>query len=179
MEVEKAILGRRSVREYLQKPVPKEALDAILKAGAMAPSAMDEQPCRFIVVDERKRIAEIARMVEKKAGLIGIGARLAERAKVVEDAIFYGAPLLILIAANESEWAEIDCALAAENMMIRAYDLGLGSCFIGFTLLLRDDRQALRAVGLKEKQMLYCALIFGYPKRWPAQKRREAKTQKG
>ena len=116
--------------------------------------------------------------VKDKAGILGFGAWLAERAKIKEDVIFYGAPLLILIVAEKSDWAGTDCALAAQNMMLQAYDLGLGSCFIGFATMLKDDKEALRSLGMKDSQLLYCPLIFGYPKEWPKAKNQEAKVQK-
>lgn len=177
METEKAILGRRSVRDYGQHPVPEETAAQILKAGAMAPSAMDSQPCRFIVITDRSKIRELSDKVKVKAGALGFGARLAERMKLKEDVIFYGAPLLIIIAAEKGDWSAINCALAAQNMMLRAYDLGLGSCFIGFANLLRDDRETLRGIGVKDSQEVYCPLIFGYPKKWPDAKARDAKVQ--
>ena len=91
-----------------------------------------------------------------------------------EDVIFYGAPLLILIVSEEDRWNETDCALAAQNMMLRAYDLGLGSCFIGFS----EDREILSGVGVEASQELNCALIFGYPAEWPEPKEREAQVQR-
>jgi nitroreductase len=177
METEKAILGRRSVREYLDKPVPHDVVEKILKAGAMAPSAMGVHPCRFIVISDRKLIREISDKVKEKLGAIGM--RFAERMKLKEDVIFYDAPLLVLIVADKSEWALTDCALAAQNMFLRAYDLGLGSCFIGFmSRALSGERDVLRGLGLTDSQELYCPLIFGYPKKWPAPKDNEVKIQK-
>ena len=178
MELEKAINGRRSVRGYLEKPVPDEVVQAILKAGAMAPSAMNVQPCRFIVITDRNKIRELSDKVKEKAGLLGVGLKIAESLKVKEDVIFYGAPLVILIVAGKNDWAAIDCSLAAQNMMLRAYDLGLGSCFIGFAMSLKSDRETLRSLGINDSQELYCPLIFGYPKNWPHPKVREPKVQK-
>jgi len=179
METEKAILGRRSVREYEKKPVPEELVQQILVAGAMAPSAMGVHPCRFIVISERKLIRQLSDKVKARVGALGFGMRLAERMKLAEDVIFYDAPLLVLIVAEKGDWAPVDCSLAAQNMFLRAYDLGLGSCFIGFALTsLRDDRETLRGLGLKDSQELYCPLIFGYPKKWPEPKENEVKIQK-
>jgi len=178
METEKAILGRRAVRDYENKPVPDDAVAEILKAGAMAPSAMDARPCRFIIITDGEKIRELSAKVKDRAGMLGFGARLAERLKVHEDVIFYGAPLLILIVAERGKWTDIDCGLAAQNMMLRAYDLGLGSCFIGYATLLKDDRETLRGLGVKDSQELYCPLIFGYPKKWPAPKVRDPQVQK-
>jgi nitroreductase len=178
METKKAILGRRSVRDYEKKEVPEDILNEILKAGAMAPSAMDRQPCRYIIITDKEKIRELSDKVKDLAGALGLGARLLERMKLKDDVIFYDAPLLIMIVAEKSEGAPIDCALAAQNMMLRAYDLGLGSCFIGFAKLLHEDRETLEGLGVKGNQELYCPLIFGYPKGQSHEKKREAKIQK-
>jgi nitroreductase len=139
---------------------------------------MDRQPCRYIIITDRKRIMDLSDKVKDLAGALGLGARLLERMKVKEDVIFYEAPLLIMIVAQKSDGAPIDCALAAQNMMLRAYDLGLGSCFIGFAKLLHEDRGTMRALGIKDSQELYCPLIFGYPRGESHRKDREAKVQK-
>jgi len=176
METEKAILGRRSVREYEKTAVPEDTIQQILRAGAMAPSAMDARPCRFVIVTDSNKLKELSDKVKSQLGVFG--PKFAKRTKLKEDVVFYGAPLLILIVAEKGTWTEIDCALAAQNMMLRAYDLGIGSCFIGFAKVLKDDREALRSLGIDDSQDLYCSLIFGYPKRWPEPMVREAKIQK-
>jgi nitroreductase len=178
METKKAILGRRSVREYEKKAIPRGVIKQILEAGAMAPSAMGVHPCRFIVITNHDKIRELSDTVKDKIGLLGIGAKFAEMMKLKEDVIFYGAPLLILIVAEKGDFTAIDCSLAAQNMMLRAYGLGLGSCFIGFAGILKDDRDTLRTLGIKDSQDLYCQLIFGYPKKWPKPKVHEPKIQK-
>lgn len=177
MELIDAILGRRSVRDYEPKIVPEEAIGEIIKAGAMAPSARDAQPCRFIIIENRQRMLEIGEKVKQKLYSLGMGAKLAERAKVKLDVIFYGAPLLILVVAEKNNFSETDCALAAQNMMLRAYDLGLGSCFIGLMNSIREDREYMRTLGIKGNQELYCPLIFGYPRKFPEPIEREAKIQ--
>lgn len=178
MELETAINGRRAVREYQGKEVPKEAIEKILHAGAMAPSAMDRQPCRFIVIADKKKILELSKKVVEKAAASGAAARIAERAKTMEDPIFYGAPLLVLIVAEKGKWATIDCSLAAQNMLLMAYSLGLGSNFIGYATMMADDRKLLSSFGIEDSQDLICPLIFGYPKQWPEAKVRGAKVQK-
>lgn len=178
MELEKAIMGRRSVRDYETKPIPQEILAKILKAGAMAPSARDAQPCKFIIIENRQKMLEIAEKVKRKLTSLGMGSWLAERAKIKPDVIFHGAPLLILIVAEKGDRAETDCGLAAQNMMLRAYDLGLGSCFIGLMRTINDERETMKELGLKDSQELYCPLIFGYPKKWPEPKDRVENIQK-
>jgi len=178
METEKAILGRRSVRNYEDKPIPEEFIQKILKAGAMAPSAMNRQSCRFIVIENNEKIREISNKIKKKGIAMGYKDHIEKREKVAGDDIFYGATLLVLLVAEKGDWTVVDCTLAAENMMVQAYDLGLGSCFIGFMNLLKDDKETLNDLGVEENQEIYCPLVFGYPKEWPEQKEKSPKIQK-
>ena len=154
METEKSISGRRSVRNYLETLVQADVLEKILKAGAMAPSAMDKQPCRFIIISDREKISQLSGIVSEKIATSGLLPGFGGRMKSDLDVIFHGAPLLILVVAEKSEWAAIDCALAAQNMMLQAYALGLGSCFIGFARIILDSK-SLEEVGVAKTQELY------------------------
>jgi len=108
-----------------------------------------------------------------------LGGIYKERGESSEDVIFYEAPLLILIVAEEtSKSTLIDCVLASENMMLEGYNLGLGSCYIGLMNKMGDDSDYLKTLGINENQTLYCPLIFGYPKVWPEPKDREPQIQK-
>ena len=62
METWDAIRSRRNVRQFEETPVPGEHLDRILEAGRRAPSAVNRQPCDFVVVTERERLVELARV---------------------------------------------------------------------------------------------------------------------
>ena len=62
METMDAIFTRRSIRKYLPKPVSRDLIDNILKAGMSAPSAGDEQPWHFIIIDRRDLLEKISEM---------------------------------------------------------------------------------------------------------------------
>ena len=81
----KEIFERRSVREFLQKEVEKEKIDKLLKSAMQAPSAMNEQPWEFIVVDDKNLLQEISK--------IGMGAEMVKEA-----------PLAIVILADEKKF---------------------------------------------------------------------------
>lgn len=180
MELIDAIKGRRSVRAYLDKPVEKEKIDRLLEAGAWAPSAMNGRPWRFTVITDKKRIAELSDEVKKSLGALGMGLRAAEMMKIKEDIIFYGAPLLIIISAKKDDkWQKIDCGLAAQNMFLAAYGMGLGSCYIGFACSLNSRPEVVKELGVPGGHEIVAPLIFGYPKEWPKPKgAREAKVLK-
>lgn len=71
--------------------------------------------------------------------------------------------MLILVFASPEVVEEYDCALAAENMMLAAHSLGIGSCWIGLAKHLGSDREFLKEAGIPEGHKLIAPLIFGYP----------------
>ncbi len=124
MDVFEAIKGRRSVRRYLPDPIPEEDLKKILEAGTWAPSAGNVQPWEFIVVKD-----------EKTKDL------LAEAA--LGQYFITEAPIVVVVCANESEsersygdrgrtlYCIQDTAAAVQNILLTAYSLGYGSCWVG------------------------------------------------
>ncbi len=162
--VMKAIRERRSIRKYEENPVPKEAIDELLSAATMSPSAMNRQPWDFIVVTDRKMIKELSDRVKKQMRLVGYAQKYAERFTGGEDLVFYSAPLLVLVTApKDYEWAGLDCGILAQTMFLAAYSLGLGSCFIGFARMLNKDGEALEMLGVPPDREICAPLIFGYP----------------
>jgi nitroreductase len=82
------------------------------------------------------------------------------------------------VPSNE-QWKTVnllDCGLAAENMFLEAYQLGLGSCFIGFANFLNQDPKLLAELGIPEDHDLLAPLIFGYPAESPAPKKHDVKV---
>jgi nitroreductase len=179
MEFFDCIRGRRSVREYLDKPVERENVEGILDAGALAPSARNTQQWRFTVVESRDEIKRLSDGSKRNLGLLGRGLDLAERLTSVEDTIFYNAPLLIIVSGKrDDKWAKIDCSIAAQNMMLAAYSMGLGSCYIGLANSLNNDKRILKDLGLPGDYEIIAPLIFGYPRKWPEPKERKPQVLK-
>ncbi len=172
-ETIKTIKERRSVRAYKDKPIEKEKIDEILECGLLAPNARHLQPWKFIVVTNKDLIKEIAKRVQDKVIDNPRYSFVKERAKTKEDAIFYSAPLVIFILGKkESRWAKLDCSYAAENMMLAAKSLGLGSCPIGMARYIKDEKDITEKLGFDEKYELIITLVFGYPDEEPEAKER-------
>lgn len=182
-----AMKKRRSIRSYEDRAVPEEAIAQILEAGRWAPSALNHQPLRYIIVTDRDLIEDLSRRTVACAARVArwlpllrlfvgalrdkeLAAKLRERgASKSGDPIFYRAPLLILALADRSEYqAPTDLGCAAQNMMLEASSVGLGSCFIGFASLLNSDRRSLRLLEVPVGFRILAGIVFGYPKAVPS-----------
>jgi Nitroreductase len=85
-----------------------------------------------------------------------------------EDTVFYGAPALVLVVSDRKDhWAAVNCALAAENMMLAAHSLGIGSCFIGRGDVIGRCKGLLQKIGMEEGYKVHASVIFGYAKDQP------------
>jgi nitroreductase len=83
--------------------------------------------------------------------------------------IFYNAPALIVISApKRSEWAVEDCAMAAENLMLAAHAMTLGTCWIGFAQKWLNTEEGLAAIGLDGSQLVVAPIIIGHPNAAPS-----------
>lgn len=163
------IYKRRSVRNYSEREVPDEIIREIIRAGTYAPTAVNKQPWRFVVVKNRQLIEEYDERA-KKVFLVAFKdtenpdlVRYVQHLSKPATRILYGAPVFILVFASPDVIDELDCALAAENMMLAAQSLGIGSCWIGLAAGLGNDMEFLKEVGVPEGHKLIAPLIFGYP----------------
>ena len=78
--------------------------------------------------------------------------------------MFHNAPLLFSYQALKVQFAINDCSMAAQNMMLAAYTLGIGSCWIGTATLYANSPKGKANLGIPEDHQVYAAVIFGYPK---------------
>ncbi|ABN57286.1 nitroreductase [Methanoculleus marisnigri JR1] len=170
IEIFAVIRERRSVRNYADRDVPDEALRAIIAAGIQAPTALGLQPWQFVIVKDRglmQRVSDYCKpiLIEK----IGEEARpgteeFLAALKNSDFNIFYNAPVLILVlGAREAVSSVLDCALCAENMMLAAWALGIGSCWIGSAALVQQNPDLLAALKVPDDHQIVAPVIFGYP----------------
>jgi nitroreductase len=169
MELLQAINERRSVREYTDEPVSDATLCDLIDAAIQAPSAINQQPWSFVVVKNQRLLAQISDQAKAHLLKASLGAPAHPFRDMLSDPefnIFYHAPALIVItAAQPTDWAVEDCALAAENLMLAAHGMGLGTCWIGFAqhwLATPDGKQAL---GLPPSYTPIAPIVVGYPRR--------------
>ena len=152
-EAIRSILGRRSIRVFEKRGVEPEKVDALLECAFAAPSAMNTQPCHFVVIDE--------------ASLLGKIGAVHERTKMAA-----GAPLAIAICADvayyekrhnltDGTWMQ-DCSCAMENILIAAHSLGLGG--VCMQIVNRSDREegVSRLLNVPEGVKVFAIALLGY-----------------
>ena len=161
MDVLKAISGRRSHRAYQAEQLSEEVLSAILKAGLEAPSARNQQPWHFSVVQNAKLIQAIH---DEAAAVMGKGG--SPRFTDPDFQIFYHAPTVIFLFGEKAfPWTQVDCGIAVENMALAAEGLGIGSVILGLPkpAFMGDKADELRArLGCPEGYDFVVALALGY-----------------
>jgi nitroreductase len=171
----KTIMQRRSVRAYEAKAVPRDLLNAIIEAGNEAPSAMNSQPWRFVVVEEKdakekllaaalpraKKVTETLKDIDPER-YEAIRKRYAE----LPDPVYYSAPAVVFVIGSGTHAAH-SCPMACENMMLAATALGLGSCWVGFGAMAVEDPTVRGLLDLKKDESVFGPILFGYPKAHP------------
>jgi len=162
VNVSEAIANRISVRSYEDRPVPDDVSARIVEAGQWAPNAGLFQVSVIKNAGLRQRIND-----RTLTAMINSGIEfLQQRASLPGYQPLYGAPLLFLLSAPaDAPFSAVNTALAAENMLIEATGLGLGSCFlISPTMALKGNRNKdlSQEAGIPEGYIVQCAVIVGY-----------------
>lgn len=168
MEVIDAIYNRRAIRSYTNTPVTRVEVHALLQAAVHAPSANNAQPWAFAIIQDQEILKHYSD--QAKAHLLTLSRNGASHHGLhqgpadPEFNIFYNAGTLIIICAkNAGDFAQGDCCLAAQNLMLAAYAVGLGTCPVGFALpwlRLPETKQELH-IPLEYQPAL--PIIVGHP----------------
>jgi nitroreductase len=179
VDINEAIFGRRSVREYTAQSVDEETIRRLIDAAVHAPNAVNQQPWTFTVVRDREVLDRLARDAKSHMLAMMPAGPHAERFRsLLNDPnfhIFYRAPVLIVISAvAPGPWIVEDCALAAENLMLAAYAARLGSCWIGFAQSFLNTSDGKKALGLPAAWVAVAPIIVGHPAVAPAPVARKA-----
>jgi nitroreductase len=136
--------GRRSIRAFKKEGIKEEHLKMILEAARWTPSASNRQPWEFIIIKDK----EILQKISETA---------------IYGRFFKRAPLAIAIVGKPSKspnWYYIDTSLVSMQMMLMAWALNIGSCWIGSM----DREKAKEFLGIDKEDYLLTILPFGYIK---------------
>ena len=159
MSVLKIITKRGSIRKYQDKPIPPSDLLKILEAARMAQSAANRQPWQFIVVTDketREKVADVAHWQDRPR----------------QSAIETAAAILVCLADPEvsANWYQVDLGIAIENMVLTAWNLKIGSCWIG---AFRED-EVKTVLSIPKNLRVVSLLTLGYADEKPKVKNRKS-----
>jgi len=168
MDTLEAIRGRRAIRDYADEPLDRTVIGEVIADAVWAPSGMNRQPWRFVVVEGREALARCS--ARAKVLMLQEADRRAElapaRSMLAQPSfnMFYNAPAMIIVCASEAdEMALKDCCLAAQTLMLAAFARGLGTCWIGFAELWLDSAEAKVILGMPEGLRPIAPIIIGRP----------------
>ena len=162
------IMARRSIRKYKPTPVGRDTMNVILECGINAPNGQNRQSWEVRVVDSPALMDEI-----KEAMAQGHPDMEPKAVK----GCFRNAPVMVFIARDPSyDFSAYDCGLLAENMMLSAWSLGVGSICLGSPVRFLTDndtcRPVLEKLGFSAGYELCLCVGFGYADEAPAAKQR-------
>lgn len=158
MDTFEAIRTRRSIRRFLDSPVPEDVLESLLCSAMYAPSACNQQPWQFVVIKDRQLLREVP--------------KINPYAAMAADA-----PVAILVCGDSSlekvpgYWV-VDCSAAVQNLLLAAHALGLGAVWTG--VYPQQERvEAFRGLlGLPQNVTPHSLIPLGYPAEQPPQEER-------
>ena len=149
MDTIEAIMTRRSIRQYIDRSVDQVHVEKILQAAMQAPSARNTQAWQFIIINQREilnRIADFhpyAEMLPKAPLAIAVCADLEQEKSI--------------------EYCALNCAAATENILLAAWELGLGSVWLGIYPREKRMRDLSRLLNLPQKIIPISLIAVGYP----------------
>lgn len=143
MEVAQAIRTKRAVRSFSDRPIPDEALEAIVNAGRRAQSSKNTQPWEFIVIRDRSRLRALSELGHFAGHLAGAAAAVA-----------------IVTPDPAQRWSILfDAGQAASYMQLAAWSLGIASC----PATIYQPEAARDLLNIPEPYQLHVVFSFGYP----------------
>jgi nitroreductase len=142
------ILSRRSIRRYENKDISEEVLQQILETGRQAPSAVNRQPIHFVVVNDHDALKILCNTL------------FSRFVKYAPLAIVGCADIKSLLTGK---WAVVDATIAMQNMVIAAWALGIGSCWIGAC----NEEKVKELLKIPDKWKVVALITLGYPAEQP------------
>lgn len=194
-ETEQVIYNRRSIRIFKEKPVPEALIRRVIEAARFAPSAGNGQPWKFIVVTDRafsdridQECAKILKMISwlytgrqwwRKFSVTALSlfqinkwdqrpiAAMEKIRHLEKGRVTFNAPVVIHLLKDKRgiSHPDADVAIAAQNLVLAAHSLGLGTCYIGFIAsTIKYAPKIRKMLGFDYPYELVTSICLGYPK---------------
>lgn len=164
------IMTRRSVRKYQPQAVNRDTMQLIAECGVNAPNAINRQAWEIRILDNPKTIQKLTDLYLKD------NPKEANNPNFKN--MFRNAPTVAFIANDTTfAYSPVDCGLMAENMILSAWSMGIGSCCLGgparFMKANPEAKEILQEMGFSENYDLLLCIGFGYPAETPKAKPRD------
>lgn len=168
MEIQEAIYSRRSVRDFTDEPVARSIVNKLLEAAVQAPSAMNEQPWTFVVIQNKALLQSYSNRAKTLfLETMKHDPKLPELKEMLTNPsfnVFYNSGTLIVIFAKplgrHPDW---DCCFAAQTLMLAALGRGLGTCPIGLVWPLFEDDEIKQELNVPKPYRVVLPISVGYP----------------
>ena len=166
-EVIENIMSRRSIRQYKAETIDRETLMTIMECGVNAPNGQNKQSWEVRIVDNPELLKEMSEAMGEAHG----GNEFAK-------GCFRGAPVMVFIARDLSyDFSPYDCGLLAENIVLSAWSLGVGSICLGSPVRMLTDNDLCKPyvdrLGFSNGYELCLCVGLGYPDETPEAKPRD------
>lgn len=163
---------RQSIRKYQDRMVEREKIENCVKAAALAPSACNSQPWKFIIVDDSPLREQVARATWSAVVPIN---KFTLQAPVMVVVVAEGGniPSRMGGKVQNKDFQEMDLAIATQHFCLQAVSEGLGTCILGWF----NEKKVKKALAIPENKGIGLMISVGYPegKTPPRKKRRELK----
>jgi len=175
------ILNRRSIRSYKPEQIKQEQLDTIMQCAINAPSALNKQSWEVRVIQNADLLNRInSSFVEKAKGKSLQGS--AARAQEPGFSVFHGSPTLIIVGKDKNNpYSAVDCGMLAQNILLSAESMNIGTCVIGNMASILNDPDAkefLTEIGIPDTHDVIFGIAIGYKNESPAAKPRDTNKVK-
>jgi nitroreductase len=160
MDMYEAIITRRSIRHYKPDPIDDATLEKVLEAARWAPSWANQQPCRFVIVQDQSIKEQLADMIGKnpatnsirKAPIVIVACAKLGVSGYYEDKL----------ASDEGDWHMYDVAVAMQNIALAAHAMQLGTVHVGLNF---DTKKVAQILAIPEGYKAVVMMPLGYPER--------------
>ena len=154
--VYEVIKSRRTIRRFKNKPIPPVLLTKLIDMARLAPSGANIQPCEYVIVDDSDLVKKIFPFL-KWAGYIYPSGNPPEGERPI-------AYIIVLIDMHKrKKGGEVDAAAAIENILLGAWDEGIGSCWIGSV----DRKKITKLLRIPHYLKLDSVIALGYSNEKP------------
>ena len=165
MTIFEVILARRSVRNFTSQAVGLDIIRILLEAAVHAPTVLHDEPWAFAIIRDKQQLKDISDSAKPMfIHELGKAGHATDYVTKPDFNIFHNANTLILICSEQTgPFIVANCWLAAENLMLAASAMKLGSCVIGAALTALNRSEIKHKLNIPDKFSVIVPIIVGYP----------------